>query len=232
MLCSAAKMGMIVPCQGNGPSAFSRYKRPDRHVQAGTNAFFRFERNHMRFSHISLGALALAIATPALADPVPAVDRLPTAPRRSATRGDTGQATDANSPAADTPTDRPRRSRSTAAPPSSPTIVFAGISQTDEKPAVQGSLTLNHSSGLYIGTWASTIDGGLDGRPRRYRLRPCEIDLYRRLQQDAAERVRVRCRRCSIISIRDSRHAGDRNTDFFEPYAVDHLHDRAGQREG
>ena len=33
--------------------------------------------------------------------------------------------------------------------------VFRGISQTNEKPAVQGGFDLGHKSGFYVGTWAS-----------------------------------------------------------------------------
>lgn len=35
--------------------------------------------------------------------------------------------------------------------------VFRGISQTGGDPAIQGGLDYNHSSGLYIGTWASNV---------------------------------------------------------------------------
>ena len=35
---------------------------------------------------------------------------------------------------------------------------FRGISQTDKDFAVQGSLTLTHKSGLYVGVWGSSID--------------------------------------------------------------------------
>src|SRR3546814_15322462 len=35
---------------------------------------------------------------------------------------------------------------------------FRGISQTNEDFAVQGSINLNHSSGFYVGTWASNVD--------------------------------------------------------------------------
>ncbi|MDE2434670.1 MAG: TorF family putative porin [Sphingomonadales bacterium] len=33
---------------------------------------------------------------------------------------------------------------------------FRGLSQSDNLPAVQGSITLNHASGLYVGTWGSS----------------------------------------------------------------------------
>lgn len=35
---------------------------------------------------------------------------------------------------------------------------FRGISQTDKRFALQGSLTVSHSSGLYVSTWGSSID--------------------------------------------------------------------------
>jgi uncharacterized protein (TIGR02001 family) len=35
--------------------------------------------------------------------------------------------------------------------------VFRGLAQTDEKPALQGGLDYSHSSGFYLGTWASNI---------------------------------------------------------------------------
>ena len=51
---------------------------------------------------------------------------------------------------------------------------FRGISQTRRKPAVQGGVDFAHSSGLYIGLWASTIrilrDSGGSGR--------VELDIY------------------------------------------------------
>ncbi len=36
--------------------------------------------------------------------------------------------------------------------------MFRGITQTDDKPAVQGGLDYSHDSGLYAGTWVSNID--------------------------------------------------------------------------
>ena len=35
--------------------------------------------------------------------------------------------------------------------------IFRGLTQTDGKPAVQGGVDLTHSSGLYLGAWASNI---------------------------------------------------------------------------
>jgi uncharacterized protein (TIGR02001 family) len=36
--------------------------------------------------------------------------------------------------------------------------VFRGFSQTDEKPAIQGSIGLNHDSGLALSVWGSNVD--------------------------------------------------------------------------
>ena len=35
--------------------------------------------------------------------------------------------------------------------------VFRGLSQTDGDPAIQGGFDYAHSSGLYLGTWASNV---------------------------------------------------------------------------
>jgi uncharacterized protein (TIGR02001 family) len=43
--------------------------------------------------------------------------------------------------------------------------VFRGVSQTNEKPAVQGGFDLAHKSGFYVGTWASNISWLSDATP-------------------------------------------------------------------
>ncbi len=47
-----------------------------------------------------------------------------------------------------------------------------GISQTQNDPALQGSATLLHSSGLYAGVWSSNVDFGYASRTRQ------ELDYY------------------------------------------------------
>jgi len=54
--------------------------------------------------------------------------------------------------------------------------VFRGISQTNEKPAIQGGLDLGHKSGFYVGTWASNISWLSDGNPDV--SAPIEWDFY------------------------------------------------------
>ena len=53
---------------------------------------------------------------------------------------------------------------------------FRGISQSNNKPAFQGSITVSHSSGFYISTWGSTTAGDFEDTP----IAPggTEIDVY------------------------------------------------------
>ena len=55
--------------------------------------------------------------------------------------------------------------------------IFRGISQTNEDPALQGGFDYAHSSGLYIGTWASNVswlnEGGATAQQGS-----AEIDVY------------------------------------------------------
>lgn len=39
---------------------------------------------------------------------------------------------------------------------------FRGVSQTNEDPAVQGGMTLGHTSGAYAGVWASSMQSGAE----------------------------------------------------------------------
>lgn len=50
---------------------------------------------------------------------------------------------------------------------------FRGISQTFGRPAIQGGIDYSHSSGLYLGTWASNVSGNqyLNGNGM-------EVDIY------------------------------------------------------
>jgi hypothetical protein len=56
---------------------------------------------------------------------------------------------------------------------------FRGISRSDEDPALQGNATLNHDSGFYVGTRATTLSG-LDN----FRLRDPELDDLGDIQFD------------------------------------------------
>ena len=61
---------------------------------------------------------------------------------------------------------------------------FRGVSLSGGDPAVQGGVTLSHSSGFYVGTWSSSIDGGpLYGEN--------ELDLFGGWSGDVASGVTV-----------------------------------------
>lgn len=53
--------------------------------------------------------------------------------------------------------------------------LFRGITQSHGEPAIQGGFDLTHSSGLYVGTWLSSISWVSDGG---YGSAPTEIDVY------------------------------------------------------
>jgi uncharacterized protein (TIGR02001 family) len=53
--------------------------------------------------------------------------------------------------------------------------IFRGISQTHGEPAIQGGVDYSHSSGLYVGTWLSSISWVADAQNRSV---PTEIDVY------------------------------------------------------
>ena len=56
--------------------------------------------------------------------------------------------------------------------------VFRGISQSQHQPALQGGVDYAHSSGFYVGTWASTIEW-VDRKTYSYQKdNNVEIDLY------------------------------------------------------
>ena len=46
--------------------------------------------------------------------------------------------------------------------------IFRGLAQTDRDPALQGGFDYGHSSGLYVGTWASNISWLRDAVPSSY----------------------------------------------------------------
>jgi uncharacterized protein (TIGR02001 family) len=54
--------------------------------------------------------------------------------------------------------------------------VFRGVSQTNEKPALQGGFDLGHKSGFYAGLWGSNVSWLSDGNPDV--SASLEVDLY------------------------------------------------------
>jgi uncharacterized protein (TIGR02001 family) len=57
---------------------------------------------------------------------------------------------------------------------------FRGLSLTDGGPAVQGSINVNHASGFYVGTWASSLDESVSADPvtGESLYGSLEVDLY------------------------------------------------------
>ncbi|MDP2195904.1 MAG: TorF family putative porin [Rhodocyclaceae bacterium] len=53
--------------------------------------------------------------------------------------------------------------------------IFRGISQTNNKPAIQGGFDYEHASGFYAGTWASSLDWVSPGYKTDNSM---ELDLY------------------------------------------------------
>lgn len=145
----------------------------------------------MRFHMISAAALAFAAATPALAQ-------------------DAGE--------------EPMTAEAPAEESSSPITVtggvtltsdyrFRGLTQTDEDPAVQGTLTVAHESGLYVGAFASNIDDevSLPG------FGNVEIDLYGGFAKTFDNGLGVDI---GLLYYLYADAEENVNTDFFEPYAA------------
>jgi uncharacterized protein (TIGR02001 family) len=55
---------------------------------------------------------------------------------------------------------------------------FRGLSQSDNKPAVQASITLKHSSGFYLSTWGSSTAGDFSFTNSPIQPGGTEIDVY------------------------------------------------------
>jgi uncharacterized protein (TIGR02001 family) len=87
---------------------------------------------------------------------------------------------------------------------------FRGISLSDEQPALQGTLNLNHRSGFYAGVWGSNLDGfGELGGSN------LELDLYAGWKHQVASGVTVDA---GLLYYAYPGSTGG-HFEFFEPYA-------------
>lgn len=87
---------------------------------------------------------------------------------------------------------------------------FRGIDLSDENPALQGWVNIDHESGAYAGAWASSTDGfGELGGSN------LELDLYVGYKTEVADGVRVDG---GILYYAYPGSTGG-NFEFFEPYA-------------
>lgn len=87
---------------------------------------------------------------------------------------------------------------------------FRGIGLSDEDPAIQGTINLNHDSGLYAGVWSSSIDGfGELGGSN------IEVDLYGGYKKDIGGGF------AADVGLLYYAYPGSKGGDFefFEPYA-------------
>jgi len=88
---------------------------------------------------------------------------------------------------------------------------FRGFSQTGEDPAVQGGITVTSDTGLYAGTWASSLN--LPGSDLG-----SEIDLFAGYSTKVAEGVTVDAGLLYYLYPKHKSVTGPIDTDFFEPY--------------
>lgn len=94
---------------------------------------------------------------------------------------------------------------------------FRGLTQTNKDPAVQGTVNLNHESGLYVGTFASSIDGGADGStPALTNYGGVEIDFYGGYTKTLSSGFGFDV---GLLYYYYADAAAGLNSDFFEPYA-------------
>ena len=93
---------------------------------------------------------------------------------------------------------------------------FRGLTQSDEDPAVQGTVNINHESGFYVGAFASSIDGSGD-TPALTGYGDVEIDFYggytKTLDNGLGFDIGL-----LYYFYADAEDGLD--TDFFEPYAA------------
>jgi uncharacterized protein (TIGR02001 family) len=90
---------------------------------------------------------------------------------------------------------------------------FRGVSLSGGDFAIQGGVDLAHESGFYLGTWASSIQGGTP-------YGEVELDVYGGWTGDVAEGVTVDVGLLYYIyPTTDDPLNLDPDTDYFEPYA-------------
>ena len=155
----------------------------------------------MRFTTLSVGALALLAATPAFAQDA------------STTPADAHASASADTPLPEEP-----------APTKAVTVTggvtliseyrFRGLTQTGGDPAAQGTININTRAGFYVGTWASTIHGGGD-TPLLAGYGHEEVDLYGGFTK-TFHGVGVDA---GVLYYYYASAQKGLNTDFFEPYA-------------
>ncbi|MEO6386878.1 MAG: TorF family putative porin [Croceibacterium sp.] len=87
---------------------------------------------------------------------------------------------------------------------------FRGVSLSGGDPAIQGGLDLTHTSGFYIGTWASSIAGGTP-------YGEMELDLYGGWTGEVTPGVSINAG--LLYYVYPTGDVSGANTDYFEPFA-------------
>lgn len=87
---------------------------------------------------------------------------------------------------------------------------FRGVSFSDGDIALQGGIDLGHSSGIYVGTWASSISGGTA-------FGELELDIYGGWSGDIADGVTFDIG--LLYYIYPTGDVPGADTDYWEPYA-------------
>lgn len=89
---------------------------------------------------------------------------------------------------------------------------FRGVSLSGGDPAIQGSVTVTHDSGFYVGTWASSIDdAGTDF------YGDVEVDLFGGWSGDVSEGIGLDV---GLLYYAYPSNAKGADAEFFEPYAT------------
>ncbi len=89
---------------------------------------------------------------------------------------------------------------------------FRGVSLSGGDFAVQGGISLDHESGIYVGTWASSIDDGGTGA-----FGDAELDIYGGWKGNLAEGIELDVGLLYYIYPTEDLNL---DTDYFEPYAT------------
>ncbi|MCB2051023.1 MAG: TorF family putative porin [Novosphingobium sp.] len=89
---------------------------------------------------------------------------------------------------------------------------FRGVSFTDGKPAIQGGVDIAHSSGVYVGTWASSLEDSAT-------YGSIELDLYAGWSGDITPGLTLDVGLLYYAyPSKDSVSEGAGPSDYFEPY--------------
>jgi uncharacterized protein (TIGR02001 family) len=98
--------------------------------------------------------------------------------------------------------------------------VFRGLTQSDNKPAIQGGVDFTHSSGFYLGTWASNISWLEDGG--NYNGSSLELDIYGGYRMNFGESgVGLDVGLLNYIYPGSKTATGDTNIAFTDPYTLE-----------